>query len=115
MFGAPASQPDLVITPCMRDHLLVVVSLADAWASRTEVELEELRHRTLLTREPGSALHATVGRLLGPTHLDGDNVILLGETEAIKRSVEAGICVVLIHEIAIGHEGGAGKLKSRNL
>ncbi len=51
-----------------------------------------------------------MGRLLGPTHLDGDNVILLGETEAIKRSVEAGLGVALIQGIAIEREVAAGNL-----
>src|SRR5258708_9037097 len=77
LVGSPASHPDLVITPFMRDRLFVAVSPADAWANRSEVELEEPRHPTLLTREPRSALHATVGRLLGPPHLDSDNAIFV--------------------------------------
>src|SRR5262249_35021247 len=64
-----------------------------------------------LTREPGSALHTTLERFFGADALDADNVILLGETEAIKRSVEAGLGVAVIQEIAIEREVAAGSLR----
>ncbi len=115
LVGSPADHPDILVTPFMRDRLVVIVSPKDEWADRTEVELEELRHRTLLTREPGSALHASVERLLGPSVLLGDAVILLGETESIKRSVEAGLGVALIQQIAIQREVEAGNLCSLTL
>lgn len=110
LVGSPAEHPDLLVTAFMQDHLVVIVAPRDVWASRTDVELEELRQRTLLTREPGSALHATVERLLGASILSGDSVILLGETEAIKRSVEAGLGVALIQGIAVEREITAGNL-----
>jgi len=110
LVGLPASHPDLVITPFMHDRLFVTVSPADAWASRSEVELDELRQRTLLTPEPGSALHATVVRLLGAEYVDSDNVIQLNEIEAIKRSVEEGLGVALVQGIAIEREVAAGNL-----
>jgi len=115
LVGSPAEHPDLLVTPFMHDHLVVIVAPEDEWAKRSEVNLEELRERTLLTREPGSALHASVERLLGTTILTGDSVIQLGETEAIKRSVEAGLGVALIQGIAIEREVQAGNLCSLRL
>jgi DNA-binding transcriptional LysR family regulator len=110
LVGSPAEHAKVAVTPFMHDRLVVIVAPEDAWASRAEVELAELGGRVLLTREPGSALHATVERLLGPAALNGDRVILLGETEAIKRSVEAGLGVALIQGIAIEREVAAGNL-----
>ncbi len=115
LVGSPAEHPDVLVTPFMHDHLVVIVAPGDAWAGRSEVELEEVRQRTLLTREPGSALHATVERLLGAPVLAGDSVILLGETEAIKRSVEAGLGVALIQGIAVEREVKAGNLSRLRL
>jgi DNA-binding transcriptional LysR family regulator len=112
LVGSPAEHPKVLATPFMHDLLVVIVAPGDAWAARGEVEIEELRERMLLTREPGSALHATVERLLGASALAGDNVILLGETEAIKRSVEAGLGVALIQGIAVEREVAAGNLRS---
>lgn len=110
LVGSPAEHPEVVATPFMHDHLIVVVGPTDAWAQRDQVELDEVQERTLLTREPGSALHASVERLLGAAHLASDSVIQLGETEAIKRSVEAGLGIALIQGIAVGREVAAGHL-----
>lgn len=106
LIGTPAEHPDIILRSFMDDRLVVIVAANDIWATRDSVELRELEQRTLLTREPGSALHTAVERLLGqPQH-----AIVLAETEAIKRCVEAGIGVALIQEIAIRRELAQGNL-----
>lgn len=115
LVGFPAEHPDILVTSFMHDHLLVIVAPDDPWAERGEVELNELRGRTLLTREPGSALHATVERLLGGAIFSSDSTIQLGETEAIKRCVEAGLGIALIQGIAVEREVAAGNLRKLKL
>ena len=110
MVGSPAEHPDVAVTPFMRDSLVVIVPPNDAWAQWGQVALDKLRERILLTREPGSALHTTVGRLLGEQFLASDHVIQLGETEGIKRSVEAGLGVALVQKIAVEREVATGNL-----
>lgn len=115
LVGSPAVHRGIEVTPFMHDHLVVIVASGDVWADREQVELETLKERILLTREPGSALHASVERLLGEAHLSSDSVIQLGETEAIKRSVEAGLGVALIQGIAVEREVAAGHLRALRL
>ncbi|HLU10452.1 MAG TPA: LysR family transcriptional regulator [Oceanobacillus sp.] len=115
LVGSPATHPEIVTQPFMSDRLVVIVAPDDEWANRTEVEPMELLSRVFLTREPGSALHASVERLFGSDALEADNVILLGETEAIKRSVEAGLGVALVQGIAVEREVNAGLLRTLNL
>lgn len=115
LVGSPAEHPKVEVTQFMHDHLVVITAPDDPWAEREEIDLEELRERVLFTREPGSALHATVERLLGPAAFGEDNVILLGETEAIKRCVEAGLGVALVQGIAVGREVAAGTLHAMAL
>ncbi len=110
LVGSPAEHPKALVTPFMDDRLMVIVAPGDEWATREWVAREELQERVLLTREPGSALHATVEQLLGAATMAGDNVIVLGETEAIKRSVEAGLGVALVQGIAVEREIAAGTL-----
>ncbi|MHB8625431.1 MAG: LysR substrate-binding domain-containing protein [Aggregatilineales bacterium] len=110
MVGSPAEHADVMVEPFMHDKLVVIVPPGDVWAHQGEVVLEELHNRVLLTREPGSALYSTVERLLGREFLASDQVIQLGETEGIKRSVEAGLGVALIQKIAVGREVAAGNL-----
>lgn len=115
LVGSPAEHEGVTTTVFMRDRLVVIVAPADPWAARGAVELDELRERTLLTREPGSALHATVVKLLGPAALGGEGAIVLGETEAIKRCIEAGLGVALVQAIAVQREVAAGTLLALTL
>jgi DNA-binding transcriptional LysR family regulator len=104
LVGTPAEHAEVEVEEFMRDQLMVIVAPDDPWALRTSVELNELHERLLLIREPGSALYASIERLLGRETLAGDGVMVLGETEAIKRCVEAGVGVALVQGIAVRRE-----------
>lgn len=110
LVGSPAEHPDISVKPFMQDHLVLIVAPDDPWAARTEVDVAEIHQRVLLTREPGSALHASIERLLGASVLASMSLIQLGETEAIKRGVEAKLGVALIQGIAVEREVAAGIL-----
>jgi LysR family transcriptional regulator, low CO2-responsive transcriptional regulator len=115
LVGSPAAHPDLDVNPFMQDQLVVIVGTQDAWANRESVSVAELRSRVFLTREPGSALYASVAHIVGEEMLNRDETILLGETEAIKRSVELGLGVALIQQIAIDRERQQGTLHAIRL
>ncbi len=115
LVGSPAEHPDIVTTPFMQDQLVVIVSPQDDWAHYKSVTLENIAKRVLLTREPGSALYTTVTRLFGEDRLSSVETILLGENEAIKRSVELGLGVALIQKIAIKREVEQSTLRSITL
>lgn len=104
LVGSPARHPQLRITPFMEDKLVVILNPDDPWRDRPGLTLADLKERTLITRESGSALHASVRELLGADHLSSSKVIILGETEAIKRSVEAGLGIALVQGIAVRRE-----------
>lgn len=112
LVGSPVDHPDVTVEAFMPDRLVVIVAAGDEWVGRTSVHLDELRERVFLTREPGSALHTRVSRLMGAESLRAESVIILGETEAIKRSVELGLGVALVQGIAIARETAAGTLKA---
>lgn len=110
LVGSPAKHPQLRITPFMEDKLVVILNPDDPWRDRPGLTLADLKERTLITRESGSALHASVRELLGADHLSSAKVIILGETEAIKRSVEAGLGIALVQGIAVQREVKQGIL-----
>jgi DNA-binding transcriptional LysR family regulator len=112
LVGSPAEHAEIITEPFMRDRLVVIVGSDDLWADREAAALDNLRERLLLTREPGSALYRTIAQLMGESYLTGESVMLLGETEAIKRSVELGLGVALIQGIAIEREVESGTLKA---
>jgi len=110
LVGSPASRAGLTLTPFLDDRIVVITAAKDA-SARVHIRIEELLTETLIVREPGSALYGTVEQILGSAALAGDNVIQLGETEAIKRSVEAGLGLALIQAIAIHDEVSTGRLR----
>ncbi|MCA0452491.1 MAG: LysR family transcriptional regulator [Chloroflexi bacterium] len=112
LVGSPAEHPDILVTPFMYDQVVVIVSPQDEWAGLVSVTLGQIASRVLLTREPGSALYTTVSRLFGDESLAQVETILLGETEAIKRSVELGLGVALIQKIAVEREVQQGTLRT---
>jgi DNA-binding transcriptional LysR family regulator len=115
LVGSPAEHNDLVVESFMQDRLVVIVGTADPWMGRQSVSVAELSERVFLTREPGSALYASVSQIVGQDMLNRDETILLGETEAIKRSVELGLGVALIQQIAIEREQQQGRLHAIRL
>ncbi len=110
LVGTPNRHTHLTITPFCQDELVLIVSPNDVWRDKQSVTLADLRERTFLTREPGAALHASVSQLLGVDYIYSSQTIILGATEAIKRSVEAGLGVALIQGIAIQREISQGIL-----
>ena len=110
--GLPANRAGIEVRPFLHDRLVVIIAPGDPWAGRAGIAPDDLASRPLLVREPGSALYATVAQLLGPALLGGAGVIVLGEIEAIKRSVEAGLGVALVPEIAVAREVAAGTLQT---
>lgn len=104
LVGTPAEHEEVEVEVFMHDQLVVIVAPDDRWALRSAIDILELRERLLLIREPGSALYASIELLLGHEALTSEKVIVLGETEAIKRCVEAGVGVALVQGIAVQRE-----------
>jgi DNA-binding transcriptional LysR family regulator len=104
LVGEPLDHPQLAIHPFLRDELVVIVPPDDPWAERSTIDLPDLQNRTLLLREAGSALQASVAALLRDNGVDVPRTMTLGNLEAIKRSVEAGLGVSVVPELAVRRE-----------
>ncbi len=104
LVGAPLSHPLLAIHAFLRDDLVVIVPPDDECAQRRAISLGELQSRTLLQREEGSALQASVNELLRDHGVVPERMITLGNLEAIKRCVEAGLGVAVVPELAVRRE-----------
>lgn len=104
LVGEPLHHPQLAIHSFLRDELVVIVPPDDGWAERPSVALHDLPSRTLLLREAGSALQASVAALLRDNSVDVPRSMTLGNLEAIKRSVEAGLGVSIVPELAVRRE-----------
>lgn len=104
LVGEPLDHPLLAIHPFLHDELVVIVPPDDPWATHESILLGDLKGRTILLREAGSALQATVATLLREHGIDAQRTMTLGNLEAIKRSVEAGLGVSIVPELAVRRE-----------
>jgi DNA-binding transcriptional LysR family regulator len=109
--GGRLTSADLVVEPWRDDELGLIVPSNHTLARRTSVEPRHMLGETLLTREHGSATRTTyeaaflhAGSPLPQSHV-------LGDTEAIKHAVAAGLGIAIVSRFSIGEEARAGTLK----
>ncbi|MDQ2687153.1 MAG: LysR substrate-binding domain-containing protein, partial [Armatimonadota bacterium] len=84
-----------------RDHPLL---------SEAPVTAERLCREPFLVREEGSGTRAVVERAFGERGLTLRPAMSLGNIEAIKRAVAAGVGVAMVSGLAVGLECETGKL-----
>lgn len=113
--GGRFNAADLVAEPWRTDELVLIVPPRHPLAGRRRVAPAELAGETMLEREAGSATRATYEGAFLRAGIALPQSICLGDTEAIKRAVAAGIGVALVSRFALADELRAGRLKSLRL
>lgn len=109
--GGSRTDPSLAATSWCEDQLALAVAADHAWARRRSVRAEELADESLLVREAGSATRATLeaaflraGRVLPEAQV-------LGDTEALKHAVAAGLGVAVLSRFNAEAEVRAGWIR----
>jgi len=107
--GAPAPRPDLVSTPFLEEHLVLVAPPGHALS----LPLTELASQPLVAREAGSATQATVDEALRAAGLDPARlrvVARLGSTPAVINAVVAGLGLAFVSQWAAAPDRAAGRI-----
>lgn len=92
------------------DVLALIVPPGHPWASRSQLEPDDLVEYPLVTREPSSGTAITINRELAMYDMSADifqQRLVLGNTEAIVQAVGSGIAPAFVSRIA-----AAGYIKS---
>lgn len=93
-------QPDIAVHP-WRDDALVVCARADhPLAARSELGAEDFAGARWIMREQGSATRAQSERVLAALPA-GETVLELGQVEAIKQAVIAGLGLACLPRVAV--------------
>ena len=101
--------PDLVVSPWRTDALAVCVGVDHHLAGRRRLRPQDLAGARWILREPGSATRRHCERMLA--HLPiGQKVLELGQTEAIKQAVIAGLGMAFLPMVAVDAAAQAGQL-----
>jgi DNA-binding transcriptional LysR family regulator len=110
----PCHHPQLQVTPWLDDELVVVVGASHPFAAARPA-LPALSAAEWILREPGSGTRQEVERLLLP-RLGAFSVAMeLGDAEAIKHAVAAGLGVSCLPRRVVAEYLESGKLRELSL
>ncbi len=110
--GAPVDGSLVEIIPFFSDELVVITSPHHAWAERNKIMPAELAQQPFIMFGPGSATGDMITKKLEDRGIHLQVAMELGNTELIKKAVEADLGVGLISRCAVLKEANASWLNT---
>jgi DNA-binding transcriptional LysR family regulator len=108
---APVSHPEVDARPFAADELILVAAPDHPWAAAGAVGVEALRGARILRREAGSGTQAIVDAALARHGLTLPTAMALGDTEALKQAVMAGLGVAWVSRVTVERELAGGAVR----
>jgi len=108
--GRLVEESHLIVEPYVVDELVLVVAPTHPWARRRRIPPEDLGKEPLILREAGSATRWVMEETFRQQGIQYQVGMELGQTEAIKGAVAAGIGVAVLSRFAVAHEVGCKTL-----
>lgn len=105
-----APQADIKMLPWREDRLVVCARPDHPLARRRRLAAKDFKDVRWILRERGSATRVLAERALSRLPPPA-GVLELGQSEAIKQAVIAGLGIACLPEVAIGDARAAGKLR----
>jgi len=102
--------PELEAMVFREDELVVIAPPNHPLLSEAPVTAERLCQEPFVVREEGSGTRAVVERAFALRGLALQSAMSLGNIEAIKRAVAAGVGIAIVSALTVGLEVGAGRL-----
>jgi DNA-binding transcriptional LysR family regulator len=109
--GGRLASTDLAAIPWRQDELVLIVAADHRLAGRRSASPSDLVSETLLAREHGSATRTTYEAAFLSAGAPLPEPEVVGDTEAIKRAVAAGIGVAIVSRASVADEVREGKLR----
>jgi DNA-binding transcriptional LysR family regulator len=113
--GGRLASGDLRVEPWREDELVLVVSSSHRFARRRQVAPSALAGELLLSREHGSATRTTYEAVFLATGLALPQTHVVGDAEAIKHAVAAGMGIALLSHFSVSEEVKSGRLAALRL
>jgi LysR family transcriptional regulator, low CO2-responsive transcriptional regulator len=108
--GGRLGPGDLRVEPWREDELLLVVSPSHRLAGKRHVAASDLTGELLLSREHGSATRTTYEAVFLASGLPLPQAHVVGDAEAIKHAVAAGMGVSFLSRFSVSEEVKARRL-----
>jgi LysR family transcriptional regulator, transcriptional activator of the cysJI operon len=113
--GGRLASADLALERWWEDELVLVVSASHRFARRRQVSPSALARELLLSREHGSATRTTYEAVFLAAGLPLPQTHVVGDTEAIKRAVAAGMGIALLSRFSVAEEVKGRRLAALRL
>lgn len=99
LIGAKLKERRLDMEEVFSDELVLTVYPEHPWASRKEVELDELYSEHFILRERGSGTRHVMTQILESRHFDLSRLFVvaeMGSTEAVRQGIKARIGISIV-------------------
>lgn len=116
LVGHRPSDHRLVIKPFESDKMALIVPADHAWAKRkSPVGLHELIDQSFLLPQKGSGTRQIIENLFQRAGLRPKDTMEIGNTEGVKKAVEAGLGISLLSRHIVQSEQDAGLIRALTL
>jgi len=111
----PVSGRELLVSPFFRDELVAVAPPGTRWPRGRPISSRRLAEHPLILYERGGRVRDVMDRWFQRSGSPARVAMELGNAEAIKELVAAGLGVSLISAVAVRREVQAGKMIARRV
>jgi len=110
--GHPVRNERLTKQLFLTDDLVVIISPNHSWAKRKTIQPHQLIDQSFLVSREGSGTRSTIEERLRSKGITLNRVMEFGNTECVKKAVEAGLGISIISKHVINREVSSNSLRS---
>ncbi len=100
----PVHSDEIIVEDFYDDELVIITSTEHHFAKQKTIDIKALEKEKIIMREKGSGTREIIETLLLSHNIKIQKSLELGNTEAIKKAVEAGLGISCISNRAISKE-----------
>ena len=110
LVGRAIADPNIVTLPLWEEELVLIVPPGHPFAAGDTIDTSEIKDQPFIMSETGSGVRAITEEIFLRAGLSPRVVMELGENEAVKRAVAAGLGIAIISARVAKRELEAGSL-----
>ncbi|PWW08741.1 LysR family transcriptional regulator [Paenibacillus cellulosilyticus] len=101
---------DLIVTPYMRDEMILVAAAGHPLSSLKLIKQDALHHQVWVLREGGSGTRAFVDQFMEQAALDVKRSYVFNSSQGVKEAVSAGLGIAIVSRLIVQRELEAGEI-----
>jgi DNA-binding transcriptional LysR family regulator len=115
LVSLPLRERELAVTPFYRDELVAIAPPAPRWRRHGPIRADELAGQPLILFDRASTVRREIDAWFARAHVTARAAMELGNTEAMKKFVEAGLGLSVTSEFSVKADVAARRLAAMRL